>query len=183
MEFEISRYDKPLNRELARKDTEMPDDRAELRVVSALHEAGHFVAAVACSAYIAGANILPVKGNYISYLAGRTKALGEVRAECGDEWRDCVIDLAGRAITELTGGPEFVWKRDDETARRCQHYAAASEEARRFVKKHLKLIELTAKHFLTHSRKSDGAVNWNRLGELAGYLRPMLKNSVRNAPG
>lgn len=69
-----------------------------------------------------------------------------------------------------------------QTSCKPPDYNAAHQEAQRFVKKHFNLIQMTARHFLMHSRKSDGALNWKRQWELVGYLRPLVLHQVRNVP-
>ena len=184
MKFDPVKYLKPPTIELAKKGDVITDERAELRMISAWHEAGHFVAAVACSADIFGVNILPIHGSHVSYCSStfRMKTLGEVRAECSDDWHNSILDLAGRAITERTSGPETIWSHDDKSAKARPNHEEALQEARRFVTEHYKLIQITATHFLMHSRKNDGALNWKRQWELVAYLRPLLIGTVRSSP-
>ena len=183
MRFNIKKFMQPPTVDIARGGTDISDERAKKRIAAAYHEAAHFVAGVACRGNFVGAAILPIRGNYTSYSArGRITAIGAVRVEVHTDWHNSVVDLVGRAIEEKLGGSDRVWQDDHQCAMERPHYDEALAEARRFVNKYFRLIELTATAFLVVARKVDGEIHYKHLGKLIDYLRPKVLNRVCAAP-
>ena len=180
MKFDIDKFNIPPTITLARRNTDISDDRAALRIASAYHEAAHLVAAVACRGQFFGVNILPMRGNHTSHTAsrGRVATLGEVRVEVESDWHNSVVDLVGRAIQEKLGGDDSVWQDDHRCATARPRYDEAFREAVRFTNEFFGLVEFTATAFLHLARAADGEIPPKHLKALLDYLRPKVADRV-----
>jgi hypothetical protein len=153
----------------------------EVRRATALHEAGHLVAAVHVRGSILNA-FIRVPGKTPAYI-GHNGSLGQIRASSSDAIKNALITACGIVVESLNPDPEEarvaattdIWDLLEDEKRFVDGYTLdrVLDDALKFVNKNWPAIDGAAAGLLQLGR-ADGVITPKKMGKIEDYIKSGL---------